>query len=219
MGPSLMLTRTPNLMRRFSPSARLRAFTLVELLVVIAIIGVLVALLLTAVQAAREAARRNTCKNNLKQLGPACLNYESAQKHPPPSAKVDLTVTSTGNNGSWGIHGRLLPYMEQQTLRNLVNPEGALDTQMAISGVRIDSFQCPSDTRTPELRDEPPKAALYSTNYVFNMGTWFIFNPQTEEGGDGGETAVQYPLRRLARDLAAASVNDCRFHSLACPTK
>jgi prepilin-type N-terminal cleavage/methylation domain-containing protein/prepilin-type processing-associated H-X9-DG protein len=168
---------------------RTEAFTLVELLVVIAIIGVLVALLLPAVQAAREAARRNSCKNNLKQLGLACLNYESAMKRLPPSARVDLTVTSTGNNGSWGVHGRLLPYMEQQTLRNLVNPEVAWDTQMAISGLRIDSFQCPSDTRSGELRDEPPKAALYSTNYVFNMGTWFIFNPQTVEGGDG----VFYP--------------------------
>jgi len=58
-------------------------FTLVELLVVIAIIGVLIALLLPAIQAAREAARNAQCKNNLRQVGVAFLNYESAMKSFP----------------------------------------------------------------------------------------------------------------------------------------
>src|SRR6516165_7731335 len=53
-------------------------FTLIELLVVIAIIAVLIALLLPAVQAAREAARRAQCLNNMKQVGLAVHNYESA---------------------------------------------------------------------------------------------------------------------------------------------
>ena len=60
-----------------------KGFTLVELLVVIAIIGILVGLLLPAVQAAREAARRMSCGNNMKQLGWAVHNYESAFKTAP----------------------------------------------------------------------------------------------------------------------------------------
>lgn len=60
------------------------AFTLIELLVVVAIIGILVGLLLPAVQAAREAARKTHCQNNLKQLGLAFLNFESARNGFPP---------------------------------------------------------------------------------------------------------------------------------------
>jgi len=94
-------------------------FTLVELLVVIAIIGILVGLLLPAVQAAREAARRMQCSNNVKQLGLAVHNFESAFRRLPSSGQCG----STGNTATaYTIHSvptQLLPYIEQTSVYNL----------------------------------------------------------------------------------------------------
>ena len=162
------------------------AFTLVELLVVIAIIGLLIALLLPAVQAAREAARRAQCLNNLKQLGLAVHNYASNWGCFPPSAIVDRTVQVTGNNVSWGVHGRILPFIEQVPLGSQVNLVEAWDSQLVIDGVRIPVFACPSDPKSSEIRDTGAgKPRLYPTTYGFNLGVYFVYDPVTGRGGDG----------------------------------
>ena len=108
-------------------TTRVSAFTLVELLVVIAIIGILVALLLPAVQSAREAARRTSCLNNLKQMSLAVLNFESIAGRLPPSAQVK-DVEVPGNNGSWGVHGRILPFLEEGALFEQVDITLAWDS-------------------------------------------------------------------------------------------
>ncbi len=129
-------------------------FTLVELLVVIAIIGVLVALLLPAVQAAREAARRAECKNKLKQMGLAIQNHIDSRGTFPtggdaPHPEIEHYVT--GGDPITGIGGRpngpakqglgwgyqLLPYLEQNSLSNLINKE-----QMQATVVTL--YVCPS---------------------------------------------------------------------------
>jgi prepilin-type N-terminal cleavage/methylation domain-containing protein len=161
-------------------------FTLVELLVVIAVIGILVALLLPAVQAAREAARRASCGNNLRQIALAVLNYESTFHCLPASTIVDLNTTSTSNNLAWGVHGRILQFLEQGNLYDQVDITKAWDVQMALDALQIEVYGCPSDPGSRRLRDTGAgKPRLYPTSYGFNMGTWFVFSPQAKQGGDG----------------------------------
>jgi len=161
-------------------------FTLVELLVVIAIIGVLVGLLLPAVQAAREAARRMQCSNHIKQIALACHNYESAFEMFPPSAILDLSVTNTANNGSWGVHGRILPYLEQGNVYEAVDLSLGWDNQTAIDGLKIPTYSCPSDPGSDQMRVfDDGRPTLYPTTYGFNFGRWFVYDPTSHRGGDG----------------------------------
>ncbi|MBV08929.1 DUF1559 domain-containing protein [Rubinisphaera sp.] len=182
-----------------------KGFTLIELLVVIAIIAILVALLLPAVQQAREAARRTQCKNHLKQLGLALHNYVDVNTVLPPGASVDLSVTSTANNGSWGVHGRILPYLEQGSLYDQVDLSIAWDFQTPIDGLKIPIYACPSDPKSDQARDPGSgKVTLYPTSYGFNYGTWFVFNPTNSQGGDG----LFYPNSKLSfRDAVDGSSN------------
>jgi len=172
-----------------------RGFTLIELLVVIAIIAVLIALLLPAVQAAREAARRAQCTNNLKQIGLAMHNYESAQQSFPWNHISGVrfpTISApapTGYAGSplygFGALALMLPYVEQQTVWNTLN----FNFGMAYGGnattappidpcqytgitATIGSFICPSDGK-----------GLGRNNYMASNGTNYDWHSRGSGAG------------------------------------
>jgi prepilin-type N-terminal cleavage/methylation domain-containing protein len=148
-------------------------FTLVELLVVIAIIGILVGLLLPAVQAAREAARRMSCGNNLKQLGLAMHNYESAYKR---------LVGGVGPYGCcWGTwQVGILPYIEQGSMASLYQNHGGHDpgprygagANRPVASARLPTLTCPSDTPNAPIGGTPP---ITSHNYAVNYGNTSFF--------------------------------------------
>ncbi|MBQ9873429.1 MAG: DUF1559 domain-containing protein [Thermoguttaceae bacterium] len=178
-----------------------RGFTLVELLVVIAIIGILIGLLLPAVQAAREAARRAQCTNNLKQMGLALANFESANKRLPNQYCDEFWMAYDPVNKSYNRLTRLsaqsllLPFLEQQPLMDKITSyaqaykdSGAgmpsvtdhTNTEVADNPYKtaIPAFICPSDGNSASLQGMPEYFG--PCNYACNWG-----DACTANGSDG----------------------------------
>jgi prepilin-type N-terminal cleavage/methylation domain-containing protein/prepilin-type processing-associated H-X9-DG protein len=146
----------------------IRAFTLVELLVVIAIIGILVALLLPAIQAAREASRRTQCKNNLKNVGLACINHLDTLKVFPTggaywSPQLDQFIEGGRAAGpqkqglGWGF--QVLPYLEEDAIASLT-------TEAEISDTTVPLYVCPSRRGLKKLYHPENNLTVTLTDYA-----------------------------------------------------
>lgn len=185
-------------------------FTLIELLVVIAIISILISLLLPAVQRAREAARRVSCRNNLKQIGIAIHNYESTYGMFPPSFTARAGAEQ---RGSWSVHGRILPFIEQQNAAQLVDLASDWHAQVGtgIPGMRIPVYLCASDPLVDRVRTKNGRRYVHPHSYGFNMGHWKVFDPTDGSVGTGAflvnsPTETASFVDGLSNTLCAAEV-------------
>lgn len=127
------------------------AFTLIELLVVIAIIAILIALLVPAVQKVREASNRTHCINNLKQIALGIANHHDQYSWYPTGGWgwywVGMPDNGSGANQPGGWLYNTLPYVEQQSLRQLgMGKSGAALTADLTTLLKssVPFYNCPS---------------------------------------------------------------------------
>jgi prepilin-type processing-associated H-X9-DG protein len=155
-----------------------RRITLIELLVVVALVGVMGAILLPALQSARAAAREASCTQNLKVIGLALNNYESANEALPMS-QVRGEVRGNGHS----VFMAILPYFERTSLYNCYNfylENYDITNQTAVQ-TRVSTFHCPDnpkvedipaiDVRFPESRSSFANAH-YGANWGGGHGFW-----------------------------------------------
>jgi prepilin-type N-terminal cleavage/methylation domain-containing protein len=210
---------------RIAARLRGRAFTLVELLVVIAIIGILVALLLPAIQAAREAARRSGCANNLRQIGIAALNFESANNRLPPgylaSSNYDQPAFKNDYQQWIGVFPQILPYLEASAVYDQFTETfniGVDQVDQQYQGntgawtaaqVRLETLLCPS------AQSDLPATAILDKDFGILNGGKFTFyargwNPNDSQLGLTHYMGVSGYLGYVGPDVSYTTADGLR---------
>ncbi|MGC4005008.1 MAG: DUF1559 domain-containing protein [Pirellulales bacterium] len=160
-----------------------RGFTLVELLVVIAVIALILMLVIPSIQSPRISAFKNSCRNNVKQLGLALLNHQDTYRTFPPlvysgdsklKGNLDAqTVEAADLRYSFNV--RLLPFIEEDSLYKQISkastkfsqdPNSLRVTNSGVSGevhpgaIRLSGFICPG------FSGETESGGFAASNYV-----------------------------------------------------
>src|SRR5262249_39558821 len=134
-------------------------------------------LLLPAIQAARESARRTQCKNNLKNIGLALHNYESARRvFPPGFVSTAATLNGPGTGPGWGWAAHILPYLEESALPVALKRSFTDPIHDAVRTKTLTVFRCPTDSVEEPIFTTQGSGVtqLAFANYVGVAGTFEV---------------------------------------------
>jgi prepilin-type processing-associated H-X9-DG protein/prepilin-type N-terminal cleavage/methylation domain-containing protein len=156
-----------------------KGVTLVEVLVVLAVISALVGLTLPAVQKVRDAAARQSCLNNLKQVGIALQSFHAAHARLPP-----LPLGATNWRGDVysrqhvGWHVYALPFVERNDVWSSVeqayarNSDPLSDAHREALAAVIRTYTCPADGRLGTAFQDATGYRAGYTSYLAVIGSW-----------------------------------------------
>lgn len=182
------------------PRSRTYSFRLLELLVVIGIVLLLAGLMLPSTGHSRALMQSHECRNNLRQVGLAIINYETAHRHLPIAMGGTSSRDSLKGNMS-RLSGviSLLPYLEQIALYDqITRPLPHNGVSYPAFGpapwiaayppwqAQVDLLSCPSAPAGEQL--------LGKTNYAFCIGDQArdIHQPTAARGAFACGLAIRY---------------------------
>ena len=180
-------------------------------------ITILVLLFLPTTHVIRPYHLHISCSNNLRQLGLAMLNYESAYREFPEAARM-----RSGQLMSWRV--AILPYIEQDAIYNQYDFSKPWDSpaNLPIAEQAIDGFECPCDFQSPKTPYKlvtgkgtafdgisPPTLAkitdgLHNTIIIIEDHSDFVYWSQPED----------IDIEKAVEDICSLKPEDCihRWH-------
>lgn len=176
---------------------RRRGFTLVELLVLLVVVCIMVAIIMPPRHGSLENARRAACRNNLKQIGLAFIQYSQDYDDRWPRIAVHAVASSVAPfERPYGWADALQPYIKSTEL-----------------------FQCPSEPQTDAGIDAVQPAF---TDYYFNTNAsgiaskYFDVPSTTLLSGDGNDgkdlTNARYNRKSLPNSWRVDENSPARRH-------
>jgi len=118
--------------------------------------------LLPAVQQVRAAAQRTACKNNLRQIGLAILNYESSNMRFPPG-QIWTAILDEPNRLDYGWMALILPQIEANNIFQQIDFNLPYTDPVNLAAIKeiVPSYLCPSTNKTDGARTEDVIIDLY----------------------------------------------------------